>query len=143
MFKNLVSSRTVPTFSIWQPPPTPIISEIYSLPIPTVYWLTQSVKDLSSVSGPHGSYAPPIVNNAHLQKVKDLNHLLFIEEQRDDKIRQECFSSTFSTLMPGMTLIPLWVVPKPHSDKWHLVADHSAGNYLPNSLSLLTMLVST
>ena len=32
-----------------------------------------------------------------------------------------------------MTSIPLWVVPKPHSDKLHLVVDHSAGNYSPNS----------
>ena len=32
-----------------------------------------------------------------------------------------------------MTTIPLWVVPKPHSDKLRLVVDHSAGDYSPNS----------
>ncbi|KAF8800941.1 hypothetical protein BYT27DRAFT_7116292, partial [Phlegmacium glaucopus] len=32
-----------------------------------------------------------------------------------------------------MTTIPLWVVPKPHSDKFRLVVDHSAGEYSPNS----------
>jgi len=32
-----------------------------------------------------------------------------------------------------MTTIPLWVVPKPHSDKSRLVVDHSAGDYSPNS----------
>ena len=31
-----------------------------------------------------------------------------------------------------MTSIPLWVVLKPYSDKWHLVVDHSTGNYSPN-----------
>jgi hypothetical protein len=81
----------------------------------------------------HGSDAPPIIDNACLQKVKDPNHLLFMEEQRDDKIRQGHFSSAFSMLMPEMTSILLWVVPKPYLDKWHLVVDHSAGDYLPNS----------
>jgi len=32
-----------------------------------------------------------------------------------------------------MTTIPLWVAPKPHSDKSRLVVDHSAGEYSPNS----------
>ncbi|KAF8801434.1 hypothetical protein BYT27DRAFT_7261977 [Phlegmacium glaucopus] len=32
-----------------------------------------------------------------------------------------------------MTTIPLWVVPKPHSDKLRLVVNHSVGNYSPNS----------
>jgi hypothetical protein len=32
----------------------------------------------------HESNAPPIVDNAHLQKVRDPIHLLFVEEQRDD-----------------------------------------------------------
>jgi len=32
-----------------------------------------------------------------------------------------------------MTTVPLWVVPKPHVDKLHLVLDHSAGKFSPNS----------
>lgn len=59
---------------------------------------------------------PLIVNNAHLQKVKDPRHLRFMEEQRDKEVKQSCFSCAFSMLLPGMTSIPLWVVPKPHSD---------------------------
>lgn len=35
-----------------------------------------------------------------------------------------------------MTTIPLWVVPKPHSDKLWLVVEHSAGDYSPNSFIL-------
>ena len=63
------------------------------------------------------SDAPSIVNNACLQKVKDPRHLQFMKEQRDEEIKLNHFSSAFSTLLPGMTSIPLWVVPKPHSDK--------------------------
>jgi hypothetical protein len=32
-----------------------------------------------------------------------------------------------------MTTIPLWVVPKPHTDKLRLVVDQSAGDFSPNS----------
>jgi hypothetical protein len=80
-----------------------------------------------------GSDAPPIVDNACLQKVKDPNHLLFMSEQRDEEIKLERFSCAFNTLSPGMTTIPVWVVPKPHTDKLRLVVDHSAGDYAPNS----------
>jgi hypothetical protein len=82
------------------------------------------------------SGAPSIVDNARLQKVKDPTHLQFMSEQRDEEIRLGRFSEAFSTLAPGMTTIPLWVVPKPHSDKLRLVVDHSAGDYAPNSYIL-------
>jgi hypothetical protein len=49
--------------------------------------------------------------------------------QRDEEIKLECFSRMFSTLSPGMTTIPVWVVPKPHADKLCLVVDNSAGDY--------------
>jgi hypothetical protein len=62
-----------------------------------------------------------------------MNHLQFIEEQRDEEVKLGHFSNMFSSLLPGMMSIPLWVVSKPHSDKWRLVVDHSAGNFLPNS----------
>jgi hypothetical protein len=78
-----------------------------------------------------GSDEPSIVDNAHLQKITDPVHLDFIEEQRDEEINLGCFSAAFDTLSPGMTTIPVWVVPKPHSDKLRLVVDHSAGDYLP------------
>ena len=79
------------------------------------------------------STAPAIVDNAQLQKIKDPAHLQFMNEQRDEEIRLGRFSHAFDILSPGMTTIPLWVVPKPHSDKFRLVVDHSAGDYAPNS----------
>lgn len=79
------------------------------------------------------SSAPVIVDNASLQKVKDPKHLQFIQEQRNEEIALRRFSEPFDSLLPGMTTIPLWVVPKPHSDKLHLVVDQSAGNFSPNS----------
>ena len=79
------------------------------------------------------STAPAIVDNARLQKIKDPAHLQFMNEQRDEEIRLGRFSHAFDILSPGMTTIPLWVVPKPHSDKFRLVVDHSAGDYAPNS----------
>ena len=78
------------------------------------------------------SDAPLIVDNTHLQKVKEPRHLQFMKEQRDKGIRLSHFSSAFSALLPGMMSIPLWVIPKPHLDKWHLVVDHSVGDYSPN-----------
>jgi hypothetical protein len=79
------------------------------------------------------SDVPSIVDNARLQKIRNPEHLRFMEEQRDEEIRLCRFSCAFSTLLPGMTTIPLWVVPKPHSDKLRLVVDHSAGEFSPNS----------
>ena len=37
-------------------------------------------------------------------------------------------------LLPGMYCMPHYVVPKPHSDKWRLVNDLSAGPYSLNSM---------
>jgi hypothetical protein len=79
------------------------------------------------------SNAPPIVDNARLQRVRNPEHLRFMEEQRDEEIKLGRFSVAFDTLLEEMTTIPLWVVPKPHSDKLRLVVDHSAGDFAPNS----------
>ena len=81
----------------------------------------------------NGSDGPEIVNNAVLQKIRNLDHLAFMRHQRDEEILLGCFSTPFQDLLPGMTTIPLWVVPKPHSDKLRLVVDQSAGEYSPNS----------
>ncbi|KAF8802435.1 hypothetical protein BYT27DRAFT_6759205 [Phlegmacium glaucopus] len=79
------------------------------------------------------SDAPEIVDNARLQKIRDPSHLTFMRHQRDEEIALGRFSPPFQNLLPGMTTIPLWVVPKPHSDNLRLVVDHSAGSYSPNS----------
>ncbi|KAF8223453.1 hypothetical protein L208DRAFT_1062999, partial [Tricholoma matsutake] len=79
------------------------------------------------------SAAPVIINNAVSQKIKNLQHLKFVQEQRDVEMVLRCFSQPFDTLLPGMTIVPLWVVPKLHSDKLRLVVDQSAGDFSPNS----------
>ena len=81
----------------------------------------------------HNSEEPSVVDNARLQKITNPEHEHFIMTQRDEEINLRRFSVAFDTLQPGMTTIPVWVVPKPHSDKLRLVVDHSAGDFSPNS----------
>lgn len=75
---------------------------------------------------------PPIVDNSP-REIKDPSHLAFVREQRDEEVRLRRFSPAFDALQPGMTCVPLWVVPKPHSEKLRLVVDHTAGPHSPNS----------
>jgi hypothetical protein len=79
------------------------------------------------------SAAPVIVDNAASQKIKNSQHLKFFQEQQDEEMVLHHFSQPFDTLIPGMTTVPLWVVPKPHSNKPCLVVDQSAGDFSPNS----------
>jgi hypothetical protein len=77
---------------------------------------------------------PEIVDNASRQRLIRSDHLQFVLEQRDEEVVLRRFSDPFTPLLPGMTTVLLWVVPKPHSDKLHLVVDQSAGDFSPNSL---------
>jgi hypothetical protein len=54
--------------------------------------------------------------------------------QHEKEIKAEHFSQLFNTLLPGMNVVPIYVVPKPPEDKLHLVVDHSAGPYSLNSM---------
>ncbi len=55
--------------------------------------------------------------------------------QRDVEIEMGRFSESFgSELLSGMHSIPIGVVPKPRSSKLHLIVDHSANDYSPNSM---------
>ncbi|TFK78973.1 hypothetical protein K466DRAFT_506407, partial [Polyporus arcularius HHB13444] len=59
----------------------------------------------------------------------------FLRSQRDEEIRLERFSQSFGPdLLPGMYSMPIHVVPKPHSDKFRLVNDQSAGLFSLNSM---------
>ena len=74
----------------------------------------------------------PIVDNSS-RVIKDPVHAQFIHEQRDYEIWLGCFSLSFGPdLLPGMTAIPIGVVPKPHSNKLRLVVDQSSGDHSPN-----------
>ena len=76
---------------------------------------------------------PSIVNNSS-HVIKDPVHAQFVRKQRDYEIRLGRFSPSFGPdLLPGMTAIPIGVVPKPHSDKLRLVVDQSSGDYSLNS----------
>jgi hypothetical protein len=81
-----------------------------------------------------GVERPLIVDNS-FRPISDKSHINFIHEQRDTEMALGRFSPAFGPdLLPGMTSIPIGVVPKPHSDKLRLVVDHSFGDFSPNSL---------
>ena len=54
--------------------------------------------------------------------------------QRKKEIEADRFSKPFATLLPGMNVVPVHIIPKPPDDKLHLVVDHSAGPHSINSL---------
>jgi hypothetical protein len=58
----------------------------------------------------------------------------FLLSQRQKEIEAKRFSEPFDTLLPGMNVVPVHVVPKPPDDKLHLVVNHSAGPYSINSM---------
>ncbi|KIY53521.1 hypothetical protein FISHEDRAFT_68868 [Fistulina hepatica ATCC 64428] len=71
------------------------------------------------------------------ETLADPVHSSFVKEQIAAEVEKGHFSSTFGpSLLSGMYSVPIWVVPKPHSDKLHLVVDHSAGQYSLNSMIL-------
>ncbi|EJD39640.1 hypothetical protein AURDEDRAFT_70991, partial [Auricularia subglabra TFB-10046 SS5] len=60
--------------------------------------------------------------------------LRFYEETRDEEIAEGRWSHDFGpALLPGMYSSPIFAVPKPQSDKFRMVTDHSAGEYSLNS----------
>lgn len=79
------------------------------------------------------STASPIVDNAALQKIGNPEHTKFIQEQRDEEVALQRFSELFDSLLPDMTTIPLWVMPKPHPEKLRLVANQTVGDFSQNS----------
>ncbi|KIY52562.1 hypothetical protein FISHEDRAFT_69757 [Fistulina hepatica ATCC 64428] len=79
---------------------------------------------------------PETYDNAESRPpLSDPAHVAFAREQFALEVNKRCFSQPFGpTLLPGMYGVPIWVVPKPHSDKLRLVVDHSAGAYSLNSM---------
>jgi len=81
-----------------------------------------------------GVERPLVVDNS-FRPLTEESHITFTREQRDIEISLNRFSPAFGPdLLPGMTSIPIGVVPKPHSDKLRLVVDQSSGDFSPNSL---------
>jgi hypothetical protein len=68
----------------------------------------------------------PIVEPTHQQ---------FLRDQRDMEISLGQLLHSFGTeLLPGMYAMPLGVVPKPCSEKLHLINDLSTGKFSCNSM---------
>lgn len=77
----------------------------------------------------HISSKPDVVPNHKM----DSKGLEFIAGQRDEEIAAHRFSRTFSSLLPGMQTSAIGAVPKPHSSKYRLITDQSAGMHPLNS----------
>ncbi|THH15423.1 hypothetical protein EW146_g5062 [Bondarzewia mesenterica] len=60
--------------------------------------------------------------------------LVFVKQQCAEEERLGRFSAPFKDLLPGMYSMPIHAVPKPHTDSFRMVVDHSAGSYSLNSL---------
>lgn len=59
----------------------------------------------------------------------------FLRDQRDEEIRLQRFSPAFgSDLLPGMYAMPIHAIPKPHSNKFRLITNLSAGEFAPNTM---------
>ena len=80
-----------------------------------------------------GVVRPPVVDNS-FRPLANQSHIAFVHEQQVMEIALGRLSPAFGPdLLPGMTSIPIGVVPKPHSDKLRLVVDQSSGDCSPNS----------
>ena len=58
----------------------------------------------------------------------------FLEQAEIELAKDHYSASVGSTLLPGMYCMPIYAVPKPHSDKLRLVNDHSASRFSLNSM---------
>jgi hypothetical protein len=64
---------------------------------------------------------------------KTEEQLAFIETQLHNEIQLGHVLTSFGKdLLPGMYSVPMHTIPKPNSDKLHLVVDHTAGDYSLN-----------
>ncbi|KAF8579934.1 hypothetical protein K439DRAFT_1648342 [Ramaria rubella] len=84
---------------------------------------------------PYASINPdhPVTNDSICRELDD-SAAESICTQRDIEITEERFSASFGTdPLPGMYSPPIHAVPKLHSDKLHLINDHSAGPFALNS----------
>jgi hypothetical protein len=65
----------------------------------------------------------------------DADREKFFHDQAAVELAKERYSPSLgSTLLPGMYCMPIYAVPKPHSDKLRLVNDHSASSHSLNSM---------
>lgn len=62
------------------------------------------------------------------------NHQEILERQSEEEAEAGHYSREFSTLLPGMKVVPLCLIPKKDSVKMRVCSDMSYGSLSPNSL---------
>ncbi|KIM64555.1 hypothetical protein SCLCIDRAFT_62363, partial [Scleroderma citrinum Foug A] len=77
----------------------------------------------------------PLTWDNSFQPLKLEDESNFVRTQVTKEIEKGCFSPSFgSELLPGMYSMPVHAVPKPGAKKFHLVTDHSVGQYALNNM---------
>ncbi|KIY47218.1 hypothetical protein FISHEDRAFT_74876 [Fistulina hepatica ATCC 64428] len=83
----------------------------------------------------HDNYPDTYDNAEGYRTLTDPVQLAFARKQCAAEVEAGRFSPSFGpNLLPGMYAVPIWVVPKPHSDGLRLIVDHSAGKFSLNSM---------
>ncbi|KIY43070.1 hypothetical protein FISHEDRAFT_78863 [Fistulina hepatica ATCC 64428] len=81
------------------------------------------------------AYPTTYDNSEGYRTLTDPIQLAFARRQCAAEVAAGRFSESFGPdLLPGMYAVPMWVVPKPHSNGLRLVVDHSAGQFSLNSM---------
>ncbi|KIK87751.1 hypothetical protein PAXRUDRAFT_77812, partial [Paxillus rubicundulus Ve08.2h10] len=82
----------------------------------------------------HPNEWPVTWDNSH-QPLKTQAEKDFIAAQIHKELEADRYSAPFGPeLLPGMYSMPIHAVPKPGTDKYHLVTDHSAGEFTLNNM---------
>ncbi|KIY43044.1 hypothetical protein FISHEDRAFT_78901 [Fistulina hepatica ATCC 64428] len=83
----------------------------------------------------HRDYPDTYDNAVGYRTLTNPAHVAFAHDQCATEVAAGRFSQPFGPeLLPGMYGVPVWVVPKPHSNGLRLVVDHSAGEFSLNSM---------
>ena len=65
---------------------------------------------------------------------KDDKQVSFLHDQCLKEQHKGFFSESFGKDLPGMYSMPIYAVPKPHSEDLCMVTDHNAGSFSLNSM---------
>lgn len=77
----------------------------------------------------------PVTNDQSNPTPLDTKSADFLRAQRDKELAKNRFSAPFEhDLLPGMYCMPIYAVPKPHSEDLRLVTHQSYGKYSLNSM---------
>ena len=76
----------------------------------------------------------PITHDELQHLPRGNRHRDFLLSQWDKEVTAERFSQPSDTLLLGMNIVPVHIVPKPLNDKLCLVVNHSAGPFSLNSM---------